>query len=414
MEFVNNLSKEEYINYFNTCRSAHFLQSYESGQTQKAGRNLIPYYVGLKDNKKVVAAALLLKRKTPLNMCYFYCPRGFILDYNNKQVFKEFIKGLKEFLKSENAIYLKVDPGIKYQDIDSDANRIENGLNNHDLFNRFLELGFKHKGFYKLYEGNQPRYTIRVDLKQNMDEIKKNISKTFMKTVRKSFNYDLEIVQSDDIKTFHELIKNNATKDGFKPYSLNYYQGFYDSFKQQKHAKIFNAIIYPEKVLKKITTELNELKDKIQKGLIPEKRLADTNNQIKRLEKDIDILSEYKDYKNGKVICSLICSYTNYAAWTLYIGNDSLGMYTSAVNRCYYEALLDAKNNNLDFYDLFGTVGDPKTTYKNLAGLHEFKRKFGGEYIEFMGEFDLINKPLWYKLLPTLLKIYRKILKKGY
>ena len=27
---------------------------------------------------------------------------------------------------------------------------------------------------------------------------------------------------------------------------------------------------------------------------------------------------------------------------------------------------------------------------------------------EFIGEFDLINKPIWYKILPILLKIYRK------
>ena len=71
----------------------------------------------------------------------------------------------------------------------------------------------------------------------------------------------------------------------------------------------------------------------------------------------------------------------------------------------------DAYDNNYEFYDLFGTIGDPKTTYKNLAGLHEFKRKFGGEYIEFLGEFDLINKPVWYKILPHLLKIYRTLKK---
>ena len=38
----------------------------------------------------------------------------------------------------------------------------------------------------------------------------------------------------------------------------------------------------------------------------------------------------------------------------------------------------------LYFFDLFGTPGDPNTKYKNLAKLHDFKRKFGDEYIEFM------------------------------
>ena len=30
-----------------------------------------------------------------------------------------------------------------------------------------------------------------------------------------------------------------------------------------------------------------------------------------------------------------------------------------------------------DFFDVFGTPGDPHTDYKNLAKLHDFKRKFG-------------------------------------
>lgn len=410
MKFIENLSEEEYIKFFNSQKNAHFLQSYEWGQTQKEGRGQIPCYVGLKDNNKIVAAALLLKKKTPLNMCYFYVPRGFVLDYNNEEIFSEFVNGLKAYLKKENAIYLKVDPGIKYQDINDDASKKEDGANNYELFDKFISQGFKHGGFYKLYEGNQPRYTIRIDLNNSLEDIEKDISKTFMKTVRKSYTYDLEIVLDNDVKTFYDLTLNNAKKNDFKAYSLDYYQSFYKNFAKQNHVKVFNAVVYPDKIIAKNTDELNELKRKIANKEVPEKRMADTNNQIKRLEKDIEVFTPYKDkYPNGKVVCSLVCSYTNYAAWTLYIGNDSLGTHTAAVNRCYYEALKDAKENKLEFYDLFGTVGDPQTKYKNLAGLHEFKRKFGGDYIEFMGEFDLINKPFWYKVLPILLKIYRKI-----
>lgn len=413
MKFIDNLSKKEYINFFNKQKDAHFLQSYEWGQTQKIGRGLIPCYVGLKDDKdKIVAIGLLLKKKTPLNMCYFYAPRGFVIDYSEEKIFKEFTKGLKEYLKQENAIYLKVDPGIKYQDIDENGNAIKDGDNNYKIFETFTSLGYTHGGFYKLYEGNQPRYTIRINLHDDIDTINKNISKTFMKTVRKSNTYDLEIKLDDNIDNFYDLVINNATKNDFKAYSKKYYQGFNDSFKENNHVKIFNAICYPDKIIARSKKELDELNNKLNNNEIPEKRMADSKNLIKRLEKDIEIFKPFESkYKDGKVVCSLICSYTDHAAWTLYIGNDELGTHTCAVNRCYYEALLDAKENNLEFYDLFGTVGDPKTTYKNLAGLHDFKRKLGGEYIEFIGEFDLINKPFWYKVLPILLKVYRKIRK---
>ena len=70
---------------------------------------------------------------------------------------------------------------------------------------------------------------------------------------------------------------------------------------------------------------------------------------------------------------------------------------------------MDAKERGYVFYDLFGTVGEPQTKYKNLAHLHDYKRKFGDQYIEFIGEFDLINKKFLYKMLPFMLKIYRRL-----
>ena len=92
----------------------------------------------------------------------------------------------------------------------------------------------------------------------------------------------------------------------------------------------------------------------------------------------------------------------------MYIGNDDVATYTGAVNRLYYDFIKDAYDNHYEFADLFGVVGDPNTKYKNLAGIFEYKRKIGGDLIEFIGEFDLINKPVWYFILPLLLKIYRK------
>lgn len=35
-----------------------------------------------------------------------------------------------------------------------------------------LSLGYHHTGFYRLYEGNQPRYTFRINLKENGQMLK--------------------------------------------------------------------------------------------------------------------------------------------------------------------------------------------------------------------------------------------------
>ena len=263
-------------------------------------------------------------------------------------------------------------------------------------------------GFNKLYERNQPRYTFRIDLTKSIDEVTKNISKTFMKTVRRSYSYDLEIIESDDVKEFYDLTCNNADRNDFQAYSYEYYKTFYDIFNKSGLVKMFNVVVRPNKLLKDKQIELDKLIDMFDNNLIKDKELEDAKFKKERLIKEIEIFSKYSN-EDDLTICSLICVYTKDKAWTLYIGNNDLGRELFAVNRVYYEAIVDAHNRNYSFIDLFGTVGDPKTDYKNLAGLHEFKRKFGGQYIEFIGEFDLVNNKIMYKLLPLLLKIWRKI-----
>lgn len=398
MKFIKDLSEKEYQAFWEKTPNNHFMQSYEWGQACKKNRNQIPCYVGLKNDKdELVATALLLKKKTPLNMCYFYAPRGFTMNYEDNKVLTEFTNGLKNYLKEENAIYLKLDPPLMYQEVNTEGEKVEDGKNNYVIFNNFLNLGYKHKGFNKLYEGNQPRYTFRTYYNKynSFDEVEKTFSKSFSKPLKRSYNYDIEIYQSDEVKTFHELIKLISDKDGFNEYSFDYYNNVYEELSKKGYIKVYNVTINPSKLIEKFTKELETEKKEERKA---------------KIQKDIEYFTEIsKNHKDEYTCASLICTYSTTGAWSLYIGNDEVATYTGTVNRLYYEFMKDAYDNGYEYADLFGVVGDPKTKYKNLAGIFEYKRKIGGDLIEFIGEFDLVNKPFWYKVLPTLLKIYRKI-----
>ena len=393
MRFIKNLSEKEYQKFWENNEYNHFMQSYEWGKACEKNRNLIPYYVGLmNDDGKIVAEALLLKKKTPLNMCYFYSPRGFTLDYNNKEILSEFTKELKKFIKEENGIYIKMDPPIMYQELDNNAEKIKNGKNNYTIFNNLINLNYKHHGFTKLYDGNQPRYTFRTYFNKykSFEEVEASFSKSFFRPVKRSYNYDLELYEAKEVKTFHELIKIISKRDGFHEYSYDYYKNVYEELNKKGYIKLFNIKIDPKKLIKKFELELEKAK----------------------IQKDIDYFKEViKEHPKEYTCASLICTYSKKGAWSMYIGNDDVATYTGTVNRLYYEFIKDAYNRGYEFADLFGVVGDPNTKYKNLAGIYEYKRKMGGDLIEFIGEFDLINKPFWYFILPFLLKIYRSFKK---
>ena len=410
MQIVDNLTKEEYINFFKKAKYNHFLQSYEWGQSCKA-KGQIPVYIGLKDDKgNIKAACMALRRNTPLHMCYFYAPRGIIIDWEDEKLLEEFTKEMRKYLKKENAIYFKLDPGVIYQEIDEEAKPIDGGKNNYKLLDTLKRLGYKHGGFTTLFTRNQPRFTFRTNTKRPIEEIEKDMNKTYLKTVKRSYNYDLEVTDYYDTDTFYDLMTNIANKDNFNGNTKHFYETFDKEFSKEGDVHYVTIKIYPDKILDKARKELEPIKKDLEEGKIPPKRIADTNNVIARLQKDIDTFKEYEGkYPDGLISLILICPKTDRAMWTLYIGNNDLATYTFSVNRAYYEAIKYASEQNYEFLDLFGTCGEPHTKVRNYAGIHEYKRKIGGTYTEFIGEFDLVNKPFWNFALPKLLKIYRKL-----
>ena len=413
MDKIEILTEEEYRNFFNSSKYNHFLQSYEWGQVAKI-RKQEPLYLGLKDDKgNIKAACLALKKHVPfINKNYYYAPRGILIDYDNYELIDQFTKCLKDYLKKNHSIYFRMDPAIKYQDIDKDANPIENGFNNQALVDKLTSAGFVHKGFNKLFEFNQPRYTFRIDTTKPFEEIEKNMSKSFIKKVKKSYYYELEISHDYDNDKFYELMTNIANRDNFSGNPKKMYEIFYNEFSKHKMVEYFTIKIYPDKILKKVREELTTLTDDLKNGKLSQAKTNDAKERIPRLEKDIEKFLPYEGkYPDGIVSLIQISPITDSGMWLLYIGNNDLATYTFAVNRNYYEATKYAVERNKSFLDLYGTVGNPKTQEKNYAGIHEYKCNLGGTYTEFIGEFDIITDKFWYKILPIIINIYRKIKK---
>lgn len=409
MKFNTNIPKEKYDEFY-LKNNGHFMQSYAWGKFNITGRGQVPHYVGIEDDGKILCEALLLEKKGPFGLSYFYCPRGYIINYKEENLLREFTIHLKEFLKQHKGIYLKVDPEIEYQEIDENGNRIENDNNNYKLFNTMIKLGYIHTGFVKDFENNQPRYTFKIDLSKDLSTLEKNIHKSVMKKVKKTYEYEMIFRESTNVKTFYELISKTSEKDHFQAYTYEYYKNACEILGKDNIYKLFELVINPKnlyedinKKLESITTHLNDSSVKPSE----KKKLEETKN---RLLKEQTILSPYKE-KEELIICSQICAMTQNTVWTLYIGNDEIGKDLYAVNRMYLEIIKYAKETNHQYLDLFGTTGDVTHAHGNLAGIHNFKKNFGGKYTEFIGEFDLINNKILYKILPVFLKTYRKLLK---
>ena len=85
------LSKEEFKEFADKHEQITFHQTEEWANLKKEN-GWEAHYVGLKDDKKIVAGALILSKTLPIiKKKMFYSPRGFLLDYKNKELLKTFL-----------------------------------------------------------------------------------------------------------------------------------------------------------------------------------------------------------------------------------------------------------------------------------------------------------------------------------
>lgn len=415
------LEKDKYESFVKTNKyKSHFLQSSSWGELCKEKRGLKPYFLGLVEKDKVLAATLLLKKSLPLGLCYLYSPRGFVLDFNDFKLLDKFTEEVVKFAKKENAIYLKIDPDIIWKKENYLGEVTLEEAKDQKIFKELKRLGYKHLGFTKNFETMQPRYTFRVDLNQDLETIKSHFSKTTKQRIQKSLKLqtEVEIGTEKDLPTFYHLMMLTESRKDFVSYKLDYYKTLYKLFNDKDKATLFLGKVNLDKTLKVLKTDLKEVNEKIAK--LPTENLSKSNkNQLKELErqkeKTTQEINKYEEYKKeyGNVItlsAHMILEYGD-KAWVLYAGNHNILTETYVNYNTYYEHLKFCKERGLKIYDQFGTIGDLSKDNPRL-GLHEFKKKFGGDYIEFMGEFDYVIKPIYYFLFTKLVPIYRNIVKK--
>lgn len=406
MEFIEKLDEKEYRDFLNKSNS-HFMQTIEFGEIRKV-KHFIPHIVGMKDKGKLVCSALLLEKKLPGNYKYYYVPRGYTIDYNNHELLKEFTNHLVSYCKKNKAIFIKIDPAIKRYTIDLDGKKID-GEDNQDLIKYLTSIGYKHLGFNLGFEHEEPRFTFRVNIDKPIEDVFKSFHATTRKVLNKGNQYNLKIYKGTekDINDFYETMIETAKREGIIQANIKYYEDFYKIFHKSNMSDLYIAKV-----------NINELKELFKQNILETKN-RETKNEIQAKEKEdklnklYRILNEINEINEKELtLASIITVKYKDMVWTVHGGNHSKLMSLNANYLIYYEIIKDANKEGYKQVDLFGTCGIPNPTPDNpIYGIHNFKKRLGGEYTEFIGEFDLIANKLMYMAYKVYTKTRNKFKK---
>ncbi len=169
---------------------------------------------------------LVLKRKLPLiKRCFFYIPRGPVIDYLDENVVNEFINKVSQLAKEHNALFMRLDP-----EIDEKDSSVINGL--------------KKKGFIKAKKEIQPRSTYIVDIRRPVDEIRANFESKFRYNIKVAIKSGILVKENNTIEgvqEFHNIYKETSSRQTFIIHPLTYYKKVFEFIISKGFGSIFIA-----------------------------------------------------------------------------------------------------------------------------------------------------------------------------
>ena len=409
---IVELSREEYNNYALKHPQISFYQTGEWGDL-KASTGWKQHLLGYKDdNGNILAAGNFLLKKTPVVEQYLaYCPRGFLIDYKDKKLLDDFNTDLTDYLKGLGCFELLIDPNYPCVQRDIDGNIVDGGFDNRDVVTNLITLGYFHNGYNLYYEGLQPRWLFRLDIRKPYEELEKDFKNEAKRRSRKKdfLAITTREMNREEIPTYKRLMEMTAKRRKFEDRPLEYYENMYDALHDAGIMRYMVSEMNIAKCKENVTKEIETIEERIKKlkkpGAIKEEEV--TLNMHKNLLTQIENCE--KEYGNIVPLSVTCIMTTGNEMIMLLAGNDEdyLQHFNSS-NIMVTDLIKLAQKEGYEYFNFYGITGD-FTKENPHYGLYLYKRQYGGEVVELIGEFEYTINPLVKQIYDISMKLYHKL-----
>lgn len=375
------------------------------------------------DKGELKAAGMFLLKKMPLISAYLcYCPRGFLMDYSDTELLRSFVNDLKKYLKTKHVFELIIDPFLPLNKRDIDGNIVmkenEDGtkealVDNTDVVDELKSLGFRHNGFNLYYENLQPRWMFKLYLKdRSYEEIFNGFRYEAKRRAKKKdlFAITVREMSEEEIPVFKNLMEDTAKRRGFLDRSLGYYKQMYKAL-SPKILRYMVAEMDVQKCRSTFTSEKEKQIARIEKlKQRPEKnagRIKEEEVTLNSYNVILEQLDSCEKKYGAKAPLSVVCllSYGKEAIMLLAGNDEDYLQHFNTSNIIVAELIRLAKEEGYDYYNFYGISGDFNPEYEGY-GLYTYKKQYGGEVSELIGQFEMVISPVMETLYRLMLKAY--------
>ena len=386
--FKNNIDAKTHDDFVKQSPLCNLLQS---SNWAKIKDNWDSCITGVYQKDKLVASGLILIKHLPLSFTMMYIPRGPIMDYENKELVKFYLKELKKWAKTKHCLFISFDPAIKLREFDLDHKDKPDDQKALSIINNLQDNKAIYKGkTLKIEETIQPRFHMGL---YYTDDLNSHLPKSTIKSCKAAIkrHVNVKVADHSEVEKFAKMIELTEKHKNVHLRNEEYFRKILDVYKE-------DATLYLADV--NVNTYKKELEDSIQIAndtLQNEKATNNAKNKalqtIKNSEKELLTINDLASkYPNDTIIAGgLMVGFGN-TCEMLYAGrNDDFNsfrpqyyLYTKKIEHSFKQGYQYVNMGGIE-----GTLDD---------GLSKFKANFNPVIIEYVGEFDLPVMPLLYKL----------------
>lgn len=386
------ITEKEYREFWENHPLKTFLSAPEISKLREKS-NWTTYYVGVKEEKKLIAATMLLSHKRHFGKYEFYSPRGYLLDFKNKELLEFFTNELKKYIKDKKGYVLRIDPYVIYKERDIDGNIVEDGIDNSDVVNNLQNLGFK-----KVKTENMEQvgwmFSLNLDGKTE-EQILKEMKPNTRNTIRKAEKFGITVneISYDELDRFQNIMVETGERKGFGVRKLSYFQEMYKLFHDKNEVKYFITELDLNAYIKRLEEEKQEKEDKLNSlsdAKYNDGQKKNLTNEIASIDKRIIDSNKIKE-ESGKDVITLSGSmFMLIKPEVIYLssGNYEEYMKFNSQYLIQWELIKYGIENGFKKHNFYGIPANINEHPKDY-GIYEFKRGFNGVVEELIGEFAL-------------------------
>ena len=403
--YIKELNNAEFNLFTDSYPQFSIYQTSEYGFIMNT-QNYTSLFLGLIDNyERIVAASLILIEKEGI-FKYAYAPKGFLIDYSNKELVEQFTNLIKEYLGKKKIMAIKINPMIikSSYDYNTDSTRINPEFQNQMDFLKSLD--YYHLGYNNLFEAFKPRYDAIIDLNKPITTLFGNMNKNFKNKIKSADRNGVRVVKgtSDQLDYLYEQVKNKYPRD------KKYFEDVLFFFKKRNMIDYYYAkldtnayLINVQKKYQKQMDLCNKLNNKLFKNAGKNNNKLITNkiyeeNKLNELKNELVFATKLlKENPDGILLATmLIAKYRD----EVYIFMDGYNKDFKKLNAKHLMTWKLIEKYSKEKYKRFNLGGMTNPYIKNdkYKGLNEFKLSFNARCVEYIGDLELITNQKLYNL----------------